>query len=350
MGLENLESRRLMSLTPSLVEVPMPQSALNADPTLANYKILDLKVTLDPGERWIATDLQATLSAGSFYNVSDANGGANFPQSNLWSILPVLQADTFVSSSNFGRPIILGEYNPTIANGGVFKAKETNVAFGATQDTGTGTFTVARLTSSKDATGIVQWDLGSTLTDANHLKPYSFLIQGGVPVNLSFISGNVFNDSNGNGKADEGAGVANVKVYLDKNNNGVFDTGEKSRLTDASGNYSFDSLTAGTYYVRMGLPSGFRRTFPSSSKYTVSLSNGVNGTNKNFGITNTALLSGTVFNDKNSNGKKDSGEGGLAGFTIYIDSNNNNKIDTGEKIAGSDANGYWVFKALKAGT
>src|SRR5438874_2342900 len=135
MGLENLESRRLMSLTPSLVEVPMPQSALNADPTLANYKILDLKVTLDPGERWIATDLQATLSAGSFYNVSDANGGANFPQSNLWSILPVLQADTFVSSSNFGRPTILGEYNPTIANGGVFKAKETNVAWGAVQDT-----------------------------------------------------------------------------------------------------------------------------------------------------------------------------------------------------------------------
>ena len=53
-----------------------------------------------------------------------------------------------------------------------------------------------------NATGIVQGDLGSTLTDANHLKPYSFLIQGGVPVNLSFISGNVFNDSNGNGKAD----------------------------------------------------------------------------------------------------------------------------------------------------
>ena len=35
---------------------------------------------------------------------------------------------------------------------------------------------------------------------------------------------------------------------------------------------------------------------------------------------------------------------------MFLDSNNNGKLDTGEKFAGSDSNGYWVFKALKPGT
>jgi hypothetical protein len=348
-GLESLESRRLMSLTPSLVQVPITQAAITADPTLANYKTYDLQVTLDPGERWIATDMDAELTSGTFYNVPDAQGGSTVPVKQLWSQHPQAQFDTFVSASNFQIPTVLGQYNPALHNGGTFTSTSTNVAWGAVSDTGTGTFTVARLTISASASGTIKGDLGSTLTDANQLKPYSFVIQGGSPVQLSSISGNVFNDSNGNGKNDEGAGLPNIRVYLDKNNNGHFDTGEKSLLTDASGNYSFTSLTPGTYYVREVTPAGYRRT-TSSSKYTVTLANGANGTNKNFGLTNTALLSGTVFNDKNSNGKLDPGEGGLAGFTVWLDQNNNGKIDAGEKVAGTDANGYWVFKALKAGT
>ena len=235
-------------------------------------------------------------------------------------------------------------------NGGVFKTKETNVSYGAVSDTGTGTFTVARLTMSKDASGTVSGDLGSSETPANTLKPYSFSISGGAVVQVSSISGNVFNDSNGNGSNDENAGMPGITVYLDKNGNGVLDKGEKSQVSDSSGNYTFPSLTAGTYSVHVVLPTGYRRTAPSKTSYSVVLSNGINGTGKNFGLTNTALLSGTVFSDKNSNDKLDSGETGLAGFTVWIDSNNNGKIDTGEKIAGTDANGYWVFKSIKAGT
>ena len=93
---------------------------------------------------------------------------------------------------------------------------------------GTGTFTVARLTMSKDATGTISGDMGSTETPANTLKPYSFSVSGGSVVQVSSISGNVFNDSNGNGKADENAGLSGITVYLDKNRNGEFDSGEKS--------------------------------------------------------------------------------------------------------------------------
>jgi uncharacterized membrane protein len=349
MGLESLESRQLMSLTPTLVPVTISSAGLAADPNLANYKTYDLQVTLDPGERWIATDMDARLTSGTFYNVSSSNGGDTVPIKQFWNSHPQAQFDTFVSASNFQIPSILGQYNPTKAGPGTFTDTDTNVAWGSVNDTGTGTFTVARLTVSNNASGTVSGDMGSTLIDANHLKPYTFQISGGNVVQLSSISGNVFNDSNGNGKADEGAGLPNIKVYLDKNNNGQFDSGEKNHLTDANGDYSFDSLTPGTYYVRQVTPTGYRRT-TTTSKYTVVLNNGVNGTGKNFGLTTTALLSGTVFNDKNSNGKKDAGEGGLAGFTIWLDSNNNGKIDTGEKIAGTDSSGYWVFKALKSGT
>ena len=73
-GLENLETRRLMSLTTTLVQVPMPQSAINADPTLANYKIFDLQVTLDPGERWISVDMKAVLSALSGVDCGTESG------------------------------------------------------------------------------------------------------------------------------------------------------------------------------------------------------------------------------------------------------------------------------------
>src|SRR5436190_1796888 len=149
-AMENLEGRQMLTLTTALVPVPISSAAIAADPNLANYKTYDVKVTVDPGEKWISMDLKATLTAGNFYNVDDAHGGSTIAIPELWSRFPNAEFDTFVSKSGFQKPIILGEYQPTIANGGVFKDKETNVSFGSLPpDTGTGTFTVARLTVSK---------------------------------------------------------------------------------------------------------------------------------------------------------------------------------------------------------
>jgi hypothetical protein len=60
-------------------------------------------------------------------------------------------------------------------------------------------------------------------------------------------------------------GTPNWKVYIDKNNNGAFDSGEKFRLTDANGDYSFDALTAARITSRKSFPTGFRRTFPPAA-------------------------------------------------------------------------------------
>jgi len=348
--MENLEGRQLLTLVTHVVEVPISAAAIQADPNLANYKTLDLQVTVDPGEKWISADMKAVLTAGSFYNTAGNRGGSTVPVKQFWGSFPDAEFDTYVSKSAFERPVVLGEYQPTIGNGGVFKAQETNVSWGSLPpDEGTGTFTIARLTVTKDANGTIVGQDASSTTPSFQPKAFQFNIVNGSVQTLSSISGRVFDDTNGNGKDDSDSGIANIKVYYDKNNNGKFDSGEKYRMTAADGSYSFDALTAGTYYIRQTTPTGYRRT-TSTSKYTVVLSKGVNGTGKNFGLTTTALLSGTVFNDKNSNGKKDSGESGVSGFNVFLDSNNNGKLDTGEKFAGSDSNGYWVFKALKPGT
>jgi uncharacterized protein (DUF2141 family) len=201
---------------------------------------------------------------------------------------------------------------------------------------------------SSDAAGTVVGQTSSTVTEPGPQTQYSFTL-GNVP--LPTISGEVFSDINGNGKLDTGeTGISGTKVYLDKNDDGKWETGEKYQIVTSTGKYDFDPLTAGTYYVREALPANYRRTEPSSGKYTCVLTNGVNGTDKNFGDDPRVNISGTVFGDNNSNGKQDSGDGGASGWTIYIDSNNDGKLDDGETSVKTSSTGSFAFNNLKAGT
>ncbi|WP_197455632.1 beta-propeller fold lactonase family protein [Stieleria neptunia] len=69
------------------------------------------------------------------------------------------------------------------------------------------------------------------------------------------LSGTVLDDPNHNRAADSGeASSAGVRVYLDTNRNGRFDSGEPETLTDADGAYSFTGLTPGDYTVRVDQP------------------------------------------------------------------------------------------------
>jgi hypothetical protein len=96
------------------------------------------------------------------------------------------------------------------------------------------------------------------------------------------ISGNVFNDANGNKIKDiTEHGLAGVTVYLDFNNNGQLDSFELKTTTDANGNYSFIE-PFGTYTVRQVIPSGKAQTTPVSG-ITVTLVKGAIATGKNFG-------------------------------------------------------------------
>jgi large repetitive protein len=83
---------------------------------------------------------------------------------------------------------------------------------------------------------------------------------------LASIAGKVFYDVAGDGltAADVGLASVTVKLYRD-GGNGVFDgstpgsddTLVASQLTDSAGNYRFDSLAAGKYFVQQSLAAGF---------------------------------------------------------------------------------------------
>ena len=98
------------------------------------------------------------------------------------------------------------------------------------------------------------------------------------------ISGTVFNDANGDKiKNSTEKGLSGWRVFIDKDNDGIFDAGESSVLTDINGNWSFKTLSAGTYVVRIVQQSGWRRTTPTSGSFTITLAAGASSTGKLFG-------------------------------------------------------------------
>jgi hypothetical protein len=90
---------------------------------------------------------------------------------------------------------------------------------------------------------------------------------------LAFISGVVYNDANSNGKQDGGeSGLANRRVYLDLNRDGVYQSSEPSVLSDSGGNVIFNSVTPGSYLIRLVSQSGWNPTTVTS--YSVGLKAG----------------------------------------------------------------------------
>jgi hypothetical protein len=97
------------------------------------------------------------------------------------------------------------------------------------------------------------------------------------------ITGKKFFDVTGNGLTSDDGPLGGVTVYIDANNNGSKDSGERSTTTAADGTFSFDNVAAGTYTVREVVPGGYVRTAPTTSdKYTVTLSTGQTVTGINF--------------------------------------------------------------------
>ena len=90
-------------------------------------------------------------------------------------------------------------------------------------------------------------------------------------------------NANANAKQDAGElGLAGWVVYLDANNNGKLDAGEKSFTTGTDGKFSF-VVPAGTYHLREVLKSGFAITTPAGGLYTPRLASGQSAAGRNFG-------------------------------------------------------------------
>src|SRR5205085_1002534 len=105
-----------------------------------------------------------------------------------------------------------------------------------------------------------------------------------VPPTTGAVAGVVFRDTDGDGFWDSNeTAMSGVRVFVDANNNGLLDSGEVSVLSDASGNWSFNNLAAGTYQIRIVRQAGWMRTMPANGYYTVTLTTGTASTNRRFG-------------------------------------------------------------------
>jgi uncharacterized protein (DUF2141 family) len=150
-----------------------------------------------------------------------------------------------------------------------------------------------------------------------------------------------------------GAVPSGWTVYLDANNNGKLDPGEKSTATVNAGEYSFNGLAGGSYIVRVIPPAGYTQVTPSNDygeHVTLASNQSEGGVNFAFEQVSTAAIYGTVFNDANGDGKNDNGETGLAGWSVYLDLNNSGSYVAGDPVPTTDSDGNYFFTDLPAGT
>ena len=164
-------------------------------------------------------------------------------------------------------------------------------------------------------------------------------------------NGSVFTDKDNDGYRDAGEiGVSGVRVFIDTDKNGLADANEPSQLTTADGKYSFTNLTAGTYRVKVVLPSGYEGIKPGNAQRDIGVGAGQTKNNQDFSIAKavapTAKVAGTIYNDTDADGVRDSGEKGLASWRVYVDRDNDGVYDTGEPSVLTDSTGYYAIAVV----
>ncbi|MBI5858505.1 MAG: carboxypeptidase regulatory-like domain-containing protein [Sphingobacteriales bacterium] len=174
----------------------------------------------------------------------------------------------------------------------------------------------------------------------------------------------VWEDLNNNGLQDAGEpGVANVTVQLYNSSNVL----QATLTTDAFGNYMFNGLTPGSYYVKFTAPAGFTLSTANvgADDAVDSDVDGTNGAGTTVTVTlvddqiNTTLDAGLVrsvaaaslgdyvWYDLNKNGIQDGGsEVGVPGITVLLYNSSNVVVQT----TTTNSNGFYLFTGLTAAT
>lgn len=160
-------------------------------------------------------------------------------------------------------------------------------------------------------------------SDPNYFEK---LVESGTDVIYNFlnspyrsISGQKYNDVNGNGQKDFGEpGLKDWTIYIDNNFNGVLDAGDISITTDADGNYQFTDLVSDMYRIREVVNTGWIQTEPSNSYYDVDLYDVVSSEGNVFGNFELASIGDFIWQDNNGNGIEDPGEPGIAGVDVNL--------------------------------
>jgi len=157
---------------------------------------------------------------------------------------------------------------------------------------------------------------------------------GALPIGR--ISGTVFNDINGNSVKDAGEPpLAGIKIRIGG-------TKIDSTLTDALGNFSFDSLAIGNFTISEDISTGWIQTVPVGN-YSVNLLHSIDTSGFTFGNFQLGTIQGIAFADSNHNGVRDIGESGLSNWVINLTGPSSNHTIT-------DVNGNFTFTGVGVGT
>lgn len=224
--IENLEGRTFLSVAAPSLQMPMTPLA----------RVVAPMVTYAP------SNILGYVGKGT---ISD--GSRPFASSGTYQFRPAATGNTYT---------IIG--GPGIANS-------------------SGTYTYRRLAWNKAEIVLRDSQLGLvgtqtvTFSSATNAR-YQIVGNGGFqegsivftpPPPKPSVAGVVFKDVNGNGGRDAGEkGISGWRVYVDTDNDGKYDSGEKSAISDATGAYKIANLTKGTFSVRQVPASGWRVARP----------------------------------------------------------------------------------------
>ncbi|MGL4401169.1 MAG: SdrD B-like domain-containing protein [Luteolibacter sp.] len=199
-------------------------------------------------------------------------------------------------------------------------------------------------------------------TGSVEISPFGLLlpVEWEDPVHGS-IGDRLWVDADGDGNQDAGeGGIAGIDVFVDSNNNGIWDSGETRDTTDANGNYLLAGLLAGTYTVRVDTADiaaanvGYGPTFDldgltTTNVATVSLLSAQDRVDADFGYRIGASVGDRVWLDRDADGVQENGEPGMNGVRVYIDLDNDNSYDAGEPNTITSGNGTYYIGNLSAG-
>jgi hypothetical protein len=166
---------------------------------------------------------------------------------------------------------------------------------------------------------------------------------------LATIAGVVFGDIDRDGVRDASeVGIAGRRVYIDANNNRAFDVGERATWSESDGAFSIPRNPAGSWRVRVVLPSATQLT-TTVPVVTTTATNTVGNVRIGIAAMNSGSISGVVFSDEAANLVRESVDLPLADRTVFLDRNANNVLDAGEVFVKTDAAGRYTFASVTAG-
>ncbi|MBP7961504.1 MAG: DUF11 domain-containing protein [Caldilineaceae bacterium] len=209
--------------------------------------------------------------------------------------------------------------------------------------------TVLTASTTNIATATGNDSLGNPVNDTDTVTVQVF--------GLATIGNLVWLDKNANGIQDTGeAGLAGVLVTLYRNNSVVM-----TQTTPANGSYLFNNLTPGDYSVGVTLPAGHRFSpqnqggdpakdsdvnINTGRAVVTTLTSGETDLTWDAGLYMPASLGDRVWEDLNGNGIQDAGEPGLGGVTVLLLNGSGGLVTS----ATTQPDGSYLFNNLTPGT